>query len=79
GVLYMAFTAIALVSLDGVSGLVLLGSLVPLFALTRWFQVRSQTLFRRSRTASASLIVKFVETMTGIRAVKAFRAERRNE
>jgi ATP-binding cassette subfamily B protein len=79
GVLYMAFTAIALVSLDGVSGLVLLGSLVPLFALTRWFQVRSQTLFRQSRTASASLIVKFVETMTGIRAVKAFRAEKRNE
>ena len=79
GVLYMAFTAIALVSLDGVSGLVLLGSLVPLFALTRWFQVRSQTLFRQSRTASASLIVKFVETMTGIRAVKAFRSEKRNE
>ncbi|WBM81109.1 ABC transporter ATP-binding protein/permease [Cryobacterium breve] len=79
GLLYMAFTAIALVTLDGISGLVLLGSLVPLFALTRWFQVRSQTLFRRSRTASASLIVKFVETMTGIRAVKAFRAEKRNE
>jgi len=79
GLLYMAFTAIALVSLDGISGLVLLGSLVPLFALTRWFQVRSQTLFRKSRTASASLIVKFVETMTGIRAVKAFRAEKRNE
>ena len=79
GLLYMAFTAIALVALDGISGLVLLGSLVPLFALTRWFQVRSQTLFRQSRTASASLIVKFVETMTGIRAVKAFRAEKRNE
>ena len=79
GLLYMAFTAIALVTLDGISGLVLLGSLVPLLALTRWFQVRSQTLFRRSRTASASPIVKFVETMTGIRAVKAFRAEKRNE
>jgi len=79
GLLYMVFTAIALVTLDGVSGLVLLVALVPLFALTRWFQVRSQTLFRQSRTASASLIVQFVETMTGIRAVKAFRTEPRNE
>ena len=79
GLLYMVFTAIALVTLDGVSGLVLLVALVPLLALTRWFQVRSQHLFRRSRTASASLIVQFVETMTGIRAVKAFRTEPRNE
>ncbi|TFD29458.1 ABC transporter ATP-binding protein [Cryobacterium cryoconiti] len=79
GLLYMVFTAIALFLLDGTSGLVLLASIVPLALLTRWFQVRSQTLFRRSRTASASLIVQFVETMTGIRAVKAFRAEKRNE
>jgi ATP-binding cassette subfamily B protein len=79
GLLYMVFTGIALVTLDGVSGLVLLVALVPLFALTRWFQVRSQHLFRQSRTASASLIVQFVETMTGIRAVKAFRTEPRNE
>lgn len=79
GLLYMVFTAIALVTLDGVSGLVLLVALVPLLALTRWFQVRSQHLFRQSRTASASLIVQFVETMTGIRAVKAFRTEPRNE
>ncbi|TFD03022.1 ABC transporter ATP-binding protein [Cryobacterium sinapicolor] len=79
GLLYMVFTAIALFLLDGTSGLVLLASIVPLALLTRWFQVRSQALFRRSRTASASLIVQFVETMTGIRAVKAFRAEKRNE
>ncbi len=79
GLLYMTFTAIALFVLDGLSGLVLFGALVPLLILTRWFQVRSQTLFRQSRTASASLIVQFVETMTGIRAVKAFRAEKRNE
>ena len=79
GLLYMVFTAIALFLFDGTSGLVLLASIVPLALLTRWFQMRSQTLFRRSRTASASLIVQFVETMTGIRAVKAFRAEKRNE
>ncbi|WP_353807301.1 ABC transporter ATP-binding protein [Agromyces sp. SYSU T00194] len=79
GVLYMSFTAIALVALDWQSGLVLAAALVPLFVLTRWFQQRSQVLFRRSREASAKLIVHFVETMTGIRAVKAFRKERRNE
>ncbi|MFF2370969.1 ABC transporter ATP-binding protein [Agromyces sp. NPDC058110] len=75
---YMAFTALALVLLDPLSGLVLLVALVPMTLVTRWFQVRSQALFRRSRVASASLIVKFVETMTGIRAVQAFRTERRN-
>jgi len=78
GVLYMVFTAISLAWLDWVSGLVLLVSLLPLAVLTRWFQVRSQRLFRRSRVASARLIVQFVETMTGIRAVQAFRTERRN-
>jgi ATP-binding cassette subfamily B protein len=79
GVLYMVFIAAALVALDPWSGLVLAGSLVPLILLTRWFQVRSQQMFRATRTYSARLIVHFVETMTGIRAVKAFRKEGRNE
>jgi ATP-binding cassette subfamily B protein len=79
GFLYMLFIAIALFSLDWISGVILLCSLPPLFLLTRWFQKRSQSLFRISRVASAKLIVHFVETMTGIRAVKAFRKEKRNE
>ncbi|WBU36786.1 ABC transporter ATP-binding protein [Homoserinibacter sp. YIM 151385] len=79
GILYSGFVAIALVALDPVSGLVLAGALVPLLLLTRWFQVRSQTLFRATRTTSARLIVHFVESMTGIRAVQAFRKEKRNE
>ncbi|MGN7190758.1 MULTISPECIES: ABC transporter ATP-binding protein [unclassified Curtobacterium] len=78
GVLYMVFTAIALVLLDPTSGLVLAVSLVPLWFLVRWFQTRSQTLFRATRTTSARVIVHFVETMTGIRAVQAFRKESRN-
>ena len=78
GMLYMSFTAAALVLLDPTSGLVLAVSLVPLLLLTRWFQVRSQKLFRYTRVASARLIVHFVETMTGIRAVKAFRKQPRN-
>ncbi|MGW9631915.1 ABC transporter ATP-binding protein [Agromyces sp. NPDC055520] len=79
GLMYMVFTAVMLVIVDAPSALVLLVALVPLGILTRWFQVRSQSLFRRSRVASARLIVQFVETMTGIRAVQAFRKQRRNE
>lgn len=79
GGLYMAFIAIALVSIDWVSGVVLFISIIPLWILTRWFQLASQKVFRETRTASARVIVHFVETMTGIRAVKAFRKEKRNE
>ncbi|ROS77445.1 ATP-binding cassette subfamily B protein [Curtobacterium sp. PhB130] len=79
GVLYMVFTAVALVSLDPTSGLVLAVSLVPLWFLIRWFQTNSQTLFRATRVTSARVIVHFVETMTGIRAVQAFRKESRNK
>ncbi|MBC7590220.1 MAG: ABC transporter ATP-binding protein [Salinibacterium sp.] len=79
GALYMIFTAIAMFAIDWVSGVILFGALIPLGFLTRWFQKRSQTYFRETRTASAQLIVQFVETMTGIRAVKAFRKEKRNE
>jgi ATP-binding cassette subfamily B protein len=79
GLLFMTFIVIALFSRDWVSGLILLAALIPLAGLSRWFQVMSQKLFRRTRVTSARLIVQFVETMTGIRAVKAFRKERRNE
>ena len=79
GVLYSGFIAVFMFVNDWVSGVILFCSLVPLYFLTRWFQKRSQVLFRYSRVASAKLIVHFVETMTGIRAVKAFRKEKRNE
>ena len=78
-VLYMGFTAVALVLLDGWSGLILFCAFVPLAVLIRWFQRRSEATFRESRVFSAKLIVFFVETMTGIRAVQAFRKEARNE
>jgi ATP-binding cassette subfamily B protein len=79
GVLYMFFVGIALFALDWVSAVILIIALVPLLILTRWFQLRSQRVFRQTRVASANVIVKFVETMTGIRAVKAFRTEQSNE
>ena len=79
GILFMVFTAIALVTLDPSSFLIMLVSFIPLFFLTRWFQRNTRINYRKTRVASAKLIVHFVETMTGIRAVKAFRKEKRNE
>ena len=79
GILYCSFTLVALVLLDWQSGLVLAVMALPLYLLMRWFYTRSQVVYRESRVVSAKVIVKFVETMTGIRAVKAFRKEVRND
>ncbi|MCA4135345.1 ABC transporter ATP-binding protein [Arthrobacter sp. M4] len=78
GLLFMVFTAFTIFALDWRSGLILLAAGFPMYFLTRWYQKHSQIAFRESRVASARLIVHFVETMTGIRAVKAFRKEREN-
>jgi ATP-binding cassette subfamily B protein len=79
GVLYGAFTLVALLLLDWQSGVILLVMGIPLWLVMRWFYLSSQRVYRESRVVSAKVIVKFVETMTGIRAVKAFRKERRND
>ncbi|QAY58947.1 ABC transporter ATP-binding protein [Microbacterium protaetiae] len=79
GVLFGVFTLISLFLLDWRSGAVIIVMGVPLAFLMRWFYGQSQKGFRASRVVSARLIVQFVETMTGIRAVKAFRKERRND
>ncbi|WP_258803366.1 ABC transporter ATP-binding protein [Pseudarthrobacter sp. NS4] len=78
GLLFMIFTAITVFALDWRSGLLVLAAGVPMFFLARWYQKHSQITFRESRVVSARLIVHFVETMTGIRAVKAFRKEKEN-
>jgi ATP-binding cassette subfamily B protein len=78
GLLFMVFTAMTVFALDWRSGLIVLAAGVPMFFLARWYQKHSQIAFRESRVVSARLIVHFVETMTGIRAVKAFRKEREN-
>ncbi len=79
GLLYGGFTLAALLLLDWQSGLLLAAMGIPLFFLMRWFYLRSQVVYRESRVISAKVIVKFVETMTGIRAVKAFRKEPAND
>lgn len=73
--LLMVFTFTLLFFVDWQSGLVLAAAFIPAWLLTRWFQRMSQRFYREQRTASARLIVKFVETMTGMRAVQAFRRE----
>ena len=79
GILYGGFTLIALLLLDWQSGIIIVAMGLPLWLLMRWFYRRSQAVYRESRVVSAKVIVTFVETMTGIRAVKAFRKEPRND
>lgn len=79
GVLYGGFTLVALLLLDWQSGVILLAMGIPLWFIMRWFYLNSQRVYRESRVVSAKVIVKFVESMTGIRAVKAFRKEERND
>ncbi|MFL6161264.1 MAG: ABC transporter ATP-binding protein [Jatrophihabitantaceae bacterium] len=65
--------------LDPWLALVALSAVVPLWLLFRWFSARSTVAFRRTRETIALLIVQFVETFNGIRAVQAFRREPRND
>ncbi|MGI8459701.1 MAG: ABC transporter transmembrane domain-containing protein, partial [Propionibacteriaceae bacterium] len=72
-VLTMVGVAILMLTLDLKLGLVCLLCFPPLLLLTRWFSKSSATIYRRVRENSALVIVQFVETMTGIRAVEAYR------
>ncbi|CAN5486795.1 ABC transporter ATP-binding protein [soil metagenome] len=77
--LTMVGTAVLLLVLDVKLGLVALASFPLLLLLTRWFRRESAITYRRTRETVAVVIVHFVETMTGIRAVQAFRRQPRNE
>jgi ATP-binding cassette, subfamily B, bacterial len=65
--------------LDWPLALVVLAGFVPLVWLTMWFRRESALAYRRTRETIAQVIVHFVETFGGIRAVQAFRREYRNE
>ena len=75
--LSMVISAVAIFLLDWRIGLLMLVMGVPIYFLTRWFQKTAVPVFRAMRTESAHLTSRFVETFTGIRAVKAFGAEAR--
>ncbi|MEV4890436.1 ABC transporter ATP-binding protein [Nonomuraea sp. NPDC055795] len=78
-VLTMFGTAALLIVLDVHLGLLALIPLPLLLLFTRWFRRQSAIVYRRTRETVALVIVHFVESMTGIRAVQAFRREHRNQ
>lgn len=73
--LSMVISAVTIFLLDWRIGLLMLVMGVPIYFLTRWFQKTAVPVFRTMRSESAHLTSRFVETFTGIRAVKAFGAE----
>ncbi|WP_128978696.1 ABC transporter ATP-binding protein [Streptomyces roseicoloratus] len=77
----LSFVSIALVLLwlDLGIGAVAVASFGPLYLLVRLYRRRSAVVFARRSTAIAAVIVKFAETMNGIRPVRAFRRERAND
>lgn len=78
-VLTLLGTAILLVVLDVRLGLMCLAAFPVLVLLVRWFARESAKTYRKVRESAALVIVQFVETMTGIKAVQAYRREPRNQ
>ncbi|MGV0716122.1 ABC transporter ATP-binding protein [Mycolicibacterium sp. XJ662] len=78
-VLTLFGTAILLVTLDWRLGLMCLGAFPVLVGLVWWFREESAHTYRKVRESAALVIVQFVETMTGIKAVQAYRREPRNQ
>ncbi|WP_328343582.1 ABC transporter ATP-binding protein [Streptomyces violaceus] len=78
-VLSFVYISAMLLWLDLGLGSVAVASLVPLYALVRLYQRRAGRVYRARSTAIAAVIVKFVETMNGIRPVRAFRREAVND
>ena len=68
-----------LVLLDVPLALVTLLVFPLIVAITIWFRHHSERAYRATREAVALVIVHFVESLGGIRAVQAFRREPRNQ
>jgi ABC-type multidrug transport system fused ATPase/permease subunit len=71
--------SIVLLVLDWPLALVAIGIFPFVILLTRWFRARAEVVYRETREAVALVIVHFVESLGGIRAVQAFRREPRNQ
>src|SRR5438094_4953885 len=74
----IAITAI-LIHLDPRLGVVALVAMPLVLALTWWFRHNSARSYRAVRRAIVLVIVQYVESLGGIRAVHAFRREPRNQ
>ncbi|MCF3122821.1 ABC transporter ATP-binding protein [Streptomyces arenae] len=77
--LSFVYISVMLLWLDLGLGAVAVASFVPLYVLVRVYQRRAGAMYRGRSTAIAAVIVKFAETMNGIRPVRAFRRERAND
>ena len=75
----LIFVGTGMLLLDWPLALAVMAGFLPLAWLSAWFQRESAVAYRRTRETIALVIVQFVETFNGIRAVQAFRRERRND
>jgi ATP-binding cassette, subfamily B, bacterial len=78
-VLTLVLVGTGMLLLDWPLALVVLAGFIPLTYLSAWFRRESAAAYRRIRETNALVIVHFVETFGGLRAVQAFRRQRRNE
>ncbi|MCP9962257.1 ABC transporter ATP-binding protein/permease [Streptomyces somaliensis] len=78
-VLSFASISLVLLWLDRGIGAVAVASFVPLYLLVRMYRRRASVAFGARSTAIAAVVVKFAETMNGIRPVRAFCRERAND
>ncbi|MFD8523350.1 ABC transporter ATP-binding protein [Streptomyces capillispiralis] len=78
-ILSAVYISVLLLWLDLGLGGVAVASFVPLYLLVRSYRRRAARVYRRRSTTIAAVIVKFVETMNGIRPVRAFRREAAND
>ncbi len=77
--LTVLFISCTLVAMDWELGLFALATAVPLVFTVRSFRRRSKVVYTRRSAAMAAVIVRFTETINGIRPVQAFRRERAND
>jgi ABC-type multidrug transport system fused ATPase/permease subunit len=75
----LVFVGTGMLLLDWPLALAVMAGFLPLTWLSAWFQRESAVAYRRTRETIALVIVQFVETFNGIRAVQSFRRERRND
>ena len=78
-VLTLVLVGTGMLLLDWRLAVVVLTAFVPLALLAGWFRGVSAIAYRQIREANALVIVHFVETFGGLRAVQAFRREARNQ
>ncbi|MBC9730568.1 ABC transporter ATP-binding protein [Streptomyces sp. TRM68367] len=78
-ILSFVYISAMLLWLDLGLGGVAVASFVPLYLLIRIYRRRAGRVYRLRSTAIAAVIVRFVETMNGIRPVRAFRREAAND